>query len=172
VIHIVHSTETADGKCPQCGGETALVVCSDCWDVDEESPFAEDLIDGVQTGLEISGHWCEECGLLACIAINGRLTDSRRLEQENRELRALLYDEVVADPISAVVVAIGEAADLADDPDYQAFVQEQAKYCRCTRGPCDGVLAGGPCDEIIDDEDDDEYDDWEDEEDAEWSTDQ
>jgi len=35
----------------------------------------------------------------------------QRLQEENRELRALLYDEVVADPISAVVVAIGEAAE-------------------------------------------------------------
>ena len=46
-----------------------------------------------------------------------------------------------------------EIEDYSDSPEYQAFVEEQAKYCRCTRGPCDGVLAGGMCDELIDDED-------------------
>ena len=65
-----------------------------------------------------------------------------RLEQENRELRALLVDEVVADPISAVVVAIGEAADPADE-----IIDEEDEY----------------------DDWEDEYDDWEDEE---WSTDE
>jgi hypothetical protein len=49
-----------------------------------------------------------------------------------------------------------EDTDIADDPDYQAFVQEQAKHCRCSHGPCDGVLAGGPCDEICDEEEYDE----------------
>jgi len=65
-----------------------------------------------------------------------------RLERENRELRGRLT---------------ADDTDIADDPDCQAFVQEQAKHCRCSHGPCDGVLAGGPCDEIrYDDEEDDE----------------
>lgn len=37
------------------------------------------------------------------------------------------------------------------DPAYQQFVEESAKYCRCQpphARPCDGVLAGGLCDEM------------------------
>ena len=37
--------------------------------------------------------------------------------------------------------------------EYQRFVADCASQCRCTRGVCDGVLAGGPCDGIVDDED-------------------
>lgn len=33
-----------------------------------------------------------------------------------------------------------------DDPDYQAFVIQASTHCRCVRGPCAGVLAGGLCD--------------------------
>lgn len=38
-----------------------------------------------------------------------------------------------------------------DDPAYQQFVEECAKVCQCCEEcghsrPCDGVLAGGPCD--------------------------
>ena len=42
-----------------------------------------------------------------------------------------------------------------DSPDYQRLVAELVKHCRCTRGPCDGVLAGGMCDDIQDDEPED-----------------
>ena len=50
--------------------------------------------------------------------------------------------------------------DPYDTPEYEAFVESMAKHCRCTRNvPCDGVLAGGMCDEIIDD-DDDWYEEW------------
>jgi len=47
-----------------------------------------------------------------------------------------------------------------DDPAYQAFVEEQTKSCHCRPDhmrPCQGVLAGGPCDGI----------DWEPEEEEE-----
>src|ERR1051325_5575556 len=43
------------------------------------------------------------------------------------------------------------SASPLDDPDYQAFVEEMAKLCRCTPlsdRPCDGLLAGGPCDDL------------------------
>jgi hypothetical protein len=36
-----------------------------------------------------------------------------------------------------------------DTPEYQQFVEEMAKLCRCyhpNQKPCDGVLAGGLCD--------------------------
>lgn len=59
----------------------------------------------------------------------------------------------------------GSAPD--EDPfqseEYQRFVAAMAEHCQCRAGdcPCDGVLAGGPCDMIQDDpndrlEDDDE----------------
>jgi hypothetical protein len=37
-----------------------------------------------------------------------------------------------------------------DDPNYQKFVEEMAQHCHCTEQnrPCDGVLAGGPCDNV------------------------
>lgn len=53
------------------------------------------------------------------------------------------------------------AVPFSEEASYIAFVQEMTKYCRCRSvdRPCDGVLAGGPCDDIQDDpwEDDHEY---------------
>lgn len=34
------------------------------------------------------------------------------------------------------------------DPVYQKFVEDCAESCSCPHGVCDGVLAGGFCDEI------------------------
>ena len=59
-------------------------------------------------------------------------------------------------------------ANMTDDPSYQALVEELAKQCDCLPPhlrPCDGLLAGGPCDELDlrepedPDEDDTEPDD-------------
>jgi hypothetical protein len=38
--------------------------------------------------------------------------------------------------------------DLDRYTDYWAIAAEQAKSCRCKYGPCDGVLAGGECEEV------------------------
>ena len=59
-----------------------------------------------------------------------------------------------------------ENGDMENDPEYQAFVESQAKHCRC-QGPtvCAGVLAGGFCDELIYGRDDN---DWTEEEWREW----
>lgn len=49
--------------------------------------------------------------------------------------------------------------DPSEDPEYQAFVADQAQHCRCRApydSPCAGVLAGGMCDDLGDD---DELDD-------------
>lgn len=46
--------------------------------------------------------------------------------------------------------------DPTDDPEYHKWVAEQTKYCRCEAPwpcPCDGVLAGGICDGMIDEPD-------------------
>lgn len=44
--------------------------------------------------------------------------------------------------------------DPYDTPEYQAFVSEMAQFCHCKESerPCAGVLAGGMCDGIKDDE--------------------
>lgn len=56
-----------------------------------------------------------------------------------------------ADP--EAVFALYQASHFAS-ADYAAFAEEQAKHCRCAPGerPCDGVLAGGICDELGDDD--------------------
>ena len=60
----------------------------------------------------------------------------------------------VADALEALEAH--HAGDITSDPEYQAFVEEQAKYCRCSHdSPCAGVLAGGMCDDIQLDEDED-----------------
>ena len=41
--------------------------------------------------------------------------------------------------------------DMHDDPSYQDLVAELAKHCTCTPAsdrPCDGLLAGGLCDDL------------------------
>lgn len=52
-----------------------------------------------------------------------------------------------------------ESGDMESDPEYQAFVEGQRKYCRCSDryAPCEGVLAGGMCDNMQDASDDDEH---------------
>jgi hypothetical protein len=37
-----------------------------------------------------------------------------------------------------------------ESEEYQRFVSEMAKHCQCRANncPCDGVLAGGPCDMV------------------------
>lgn len=44
--------------------------------------------------------------------------------------------------------------DPFDSPDYAAFVESMVPHCRCDSQyrPCDGILAGGVCDEMHDDE--------------------
>ncbi len=42
--------------------------------------------------------------------------------------------------------------EITDSPEYQDFVESMVPFCRCTghNRPCDGVLAGGLCDNIQD----------------------
>jgi len=52
--------------------------------------------------------------------------------------------------------------DPFNSPEYQAFVESMVPHCHCADRyrPCDGVLAGGLCDNMQDDErDEDERDD-------------
>jgi hypothetical protein len=69
-VHLRWSSEKDPGICPACGETTALIVCCDCWEVDGESPHADDLADGVETGVEVSGHWCPTCRVMTSLAVN------------------------------------------------------------------------------------------------------
>lgn len=63
--------------------------------------------------------------------------------------------------------------DLLNDPEYQAFVEGQRKHCGCDDRycPCDGVLAGGMCDDIHDDSHFDEDDDFDEDDYQFWNSD-
>lgn len=52
--------------------------------------------------------------------------------------------------------------DNEENVEYEKFMESMSEKCRCTFGPCAGVLAGGFCDEIIYDDTLDEYDEDED----------
>lgn len=47
-----------------------------------------------------------------------------------------------------------EPVDMTDDLEYQKFVESMVQYCHCAERhrPCDGVLAGGLCDNIQEDD--------------------
>lgn len=71
-------------------------------------------------------------------------------QTDSRPLPAPAEAETVRAP--ELGVALGSAssstADMTDDPEYQAWVESMAKHCRCSHDcPCDGVLAGGICDD-------------------------
>jgi len=54
-----------------------------------------------------------------------------------------------------------EMMDAVEDAQYQALMDELANKCRCSFGrPCDGVLKGGMCDEIVYDEDSEDPNEW------------
>jgi hypothetical protein len=50
----------------------------------------------------------------------------------------------------------GEPKDILETEDYQKFVDSMVPFCHCTdhNRPCDGVLAGGLCDNVQDTDDD------------------
>ena len=68
-MHLNFSIEH-NGRCPQCDGQTALLTTSETFDVDEESPFAAELAEGVETGCEVTLHWCPACRLVTALAVN------------------------------------------------------------------------------------------------------
>lgn len=55
--------------------------------------------------------------------------------------------------------------DPFDSPEYAVFVESMIPFCHCVgHRPCDGVLAGGMCDDIQDDIDEDDFRDWDNDE--------
>lgn len=58
---------------------------------------------------------------------------------------------------------MSDPEDPSEDPNYQAWLEELAKQCRCNPGslrPCDGLMAGGMCDglDLTEDREGDDYD--------------
>lgn len=76
------------------------------------------------------------------------------MKNQNGESVEKILEEVAMQGVAAV--ALGSASstrDITEDEEYQKFVDSMVQYCRCTGQPrpCDGVLAGGLCDNIHDD---------------------
>lgn len=59
---------------------------------------------------------------------------------------------------SGLALATGSASEeIFNSEEYAKFVESMVSYCHCAHDrPCDGVLAGGLCDNIQDDPHDDE----------------
>ena len=66
----LHWSIERNGRCPDCDGQTALLTTCETFEVDEESPFAEQLSDGVATGCEVTLHWCPKCDQVCSVAVN------------------------------------------------------------------------------------------------------
>lgn len=66
-------------------------------------------------------------------------------------------EKITDSPAAPLAVRSGDLFDSqAYDAAYQQFVEESAKHCRCQAPhpcPCDGVLAGGICDEMTNEPD-------------------
>jgi len=66
----------------------------------------------------------------------------------DREKRRLYYFPV---PCLGLFIQMPakQSEDFTDDPEYQVFVEKMAEKCQCHDvRPCDGLLAGGMCDNI------------------------
>lgn len=60
-------------------------------------------------------------------------------------------DATIANESAPAGFAPAHGSASGDDAQYQAFVESMVKHCRCAPPhscPCDGVLAGGLCDEM------------------------
>lgn len=76
------------------------------------------------------------------------------MKNQNGESVEKIFEEVAMQGVAAV--ALGSASstrDITECEEYEKFVESMVQYCRCTGQPrpCDGVLAGGLCDNIHDD---------------------
>lgn len=61
--------------------------------------------------------------------------------------------------------------EITNDPSYQKFIEDAAKQCKCipvSMRPCDGLLAGGLCDELNMSERDEDREDAEEDRDQEF----
>lgn len=58
-------------------------------------------------------------------------------------------------PGASSVIAGSASEEIFNSEEYAKFVESMVSYCHCAHDrPCDGVLAGGLCDNIHDERDD------------------
>ena len=69
-MHLKWSIERAENKCPDCGGDTLLIVAPLQWDVDSESDPNDEQGGSVEVNEEVSGHYCPECCQLTSLSVN------------------------------------------------------------------------------------------------------
>lgn len=70
--HLTWSIETND-KCPQCAGEVVIVTPGATWRTHESEDDEGALIAREATadvGEDISGHYCQRCGILTSLSLN------------------------------------------------------------------------------------------------------
>lgn len=55
--------------CPTCSAQTILIHSSAVFGVADDDKYRE-FPDGIETELEISGHWCQKCRVVTSLTIN------------------------------------------------------------------------------------------------------
>lgn len=74
------------------------------------------------------------------------------MKNQNGESVEKILEEVAMQGVAAVAPGSASFRDITEDEEYEKFVESMVPYCHCARNqPCDGVLAGGLCDNIQDD---------------------
>lgn len=63
------SDEHRDVVCPTCSSQTILIHSSDVFQVADDDKCRE-FHAGIETELEISGHWCPKCHVVTSLTIN------------------------------------------------------------------------------------------------------
>lgn len=83
---------------------------------------------------------------------HARRAGTNPMKNQNRESVEKIFEEVAMQGVAAVAPGSASSRDITEDEEYQKFVESMVPYCRCSRNqPCDGVLAGGLCDNIQED---------------------
>jgi len=75
------------------------------------------------------------------------------MKNQDRQSVEKILEEVAMQGVATVATGSASSTrDITEDEEYQKFVDSMVHYCHCGRQhrPCDGVLAGGLCDNIQD----------------------
>ena len=75
------------------------------------------------------------------------------MKNQNGESVEKILEEVAMMGVGSGAGFGSSTRDITEDEEYQKFVESMVPHCRCTAQPrpCDGVLAGGLCDNLHDD---------------------